>query len=249
MNDLLIFVLTPLWGQSFYLFKRNEMLFPWQLMGTMALISLRGFMLFRGWTILKMTPSPFLSHHFHDKFPFSSHCRYGSWNGKNLWSSKPSAPKEPNHKGMSSEEFALSRSSVTESHILAKVPNIVVFTCRLSVICFQNVIDRKPYPDDESLVEVKFATTPIMSTYLVAFVIGEYDFVESQSSDGVTVRVYTPVGKAEQGKFALEVRMLLKNGHFYQLLCDGRCHLEYLKVETACSFVSHLVCLDTSSQG
>uniref|UniRef100_A0A8C7YTA0 Puromycin-sensitive aminopeptidase n=1 Tax=Oryzias sinensis TaxID=183150 RepID=A0A8C7YTA0_9TELE len=68
-----------------------------------------------------------------------------------------------------------------------------------------NVIERKPHPDDENLVEVKFATTPIMSTYLVAFVIGEYDHVESQSSDGVTVRVYTPVGKAEQGKFALEV--------------------------------------------
>ncbi|XP_039666978.1 puromycin-sensitive aminopeptidase [Perca fluviatilis] len=68
-----------------------------------------------------------------------------------------------------------------------------------------NVIERKPYPEDENLVEVKFATTPIMSTYLVAFVIGEYDFVESQSSDGITVRVYTPVGKAEQGKFALEV--------------------------------------------
>ncbi|XP_046899629.1 puromycin-sensitive aminopeptidase isoform X5 [Hypomesus transpacificus] len=68
-----------------------------------------------------------------------------------------------------------------------------------------NVIDQKPYPDDDSLVEVKFATTPIMSTYLVAFVIGEYDFVESQSADGITVRVYTPIGKAEQGKFALEV--------------------------------------------
>uniref|UniRef100_A0AAR2LC29 Aminopeptidase n=1 Tax=Pygocentrus nattereri TaxID=42514 RepID=A0AAR2LC29_PYGNA len=68
-----------------------------------------------------------------------------------------------------------------------------------------NVIDRKPYPEDDSLVEVKFATTPIMSTYLVAIVIGEYDFVEGQTSDGVTVRVYTPVGKAEQGKFALEV--------------------------------------------
>ena len=70
----------------------------------------------------------------------------------------------------------------------------------------QNAIDRKPYPEDDSLVEVKFATTPIMSTYLVAFVIGEYDFVEGQSSDGVLVRVYTPVGRAEQGKFALEVR-------------------------------------------
>lgn len=81
---------------------------------------------------------------------------------------------------------------------------------------FQNAIDRKPHVDEESLVEVKFATTPIMSTYLVAFVIGEYDFVESQSSDGITVRVYTPVGKAEQGKFALEVRMLLN--HFVDSL-------------------------------
>lgn len=85
-------------------------------------------------------------------------------------------------------------------------------SCDLSLI--QNVIDRKPYPEDENLVEVKFGTTPIMSTYLVAFVIGEYDFVESQSSDGVTVRVYTPVGKAEQGKFALEVRASFPARHF-----------------------------------
>lgn len=54
-------------------------------------------------------------------------------------------------------------------------------------------------------MEVKFARTPVMSTYLVAFVVGEYDFVETRSTDGVLVRVYTPVGKAEQGKFALEV--------------------------------------------
>uniref|UniRef100_A0A3B5LVZ0 Aminopeptidase n=1 Tax=Xiphophorus couchianus TaxID=32473 RepID=A0A3B5LVZ0_9TELE len=66
-------------------------------------------------------------------------------------------------------------------------------------------LSNMPYPADVNLVEVKFGTTPIMSTYLVAFVIGEYDFVETQSSDGVKVRVYTPVGKAEQGKFALEV--------------------------------------------
>ncbi|XP_063815723.1 puromycin-sensitive aminopeptidase [Pseudophryne corroboree] len=68
-----------------------------------------------------------------------------------------------------------------------------------------NLIERKPYPDDDSLVEVKFARSPVMSTYLVAFVVGEYDFVETRSADGVLVRVYTPVGKAEQGKFALEV--------------------------------------------
>ncbi|CAH2326829.1 puromycin-sensitive aminopeptidase isoform X1 [Pelobates cultripes] len=39
-----------------------------------------------------------------------------------------------------------------------------------------NIIAMNPYPDDESLVEVKFARTPVMSTYLVVFVVGEHDF-------------------------------------------------------------------------
>lgn len=90
--------------------------------------------------------------------------------------------------------------------------NINLLKISFFFFCFyfslKNVIDRKPYPDDENLVEVKFARTPVMSTYLVAFVVGEYDFVETRSKDGVCVRVYTPVGKAEQGKFALEVNVL-----------------------------------------
>ncbi|XP_072947418.1 puromycin-sensitive aminopeptidase [Epargyreus clarus] len=52
---------------------------------------------------------------------------------------------------------------------------------------------------------VQFDTTPVMSTYLVAVVVGEYDYVEKTSRDGVLVRVYTPVGKSKQGLFALEV--------------------------------------------
>lgn len=50
------------------------------------------------------------------------------------------------------------------------------------------------------LREIRFDKTPIMSTYLVAAVIGEYDYVEATSKDGVLVRVYTPVGKKDQGK-------------------------------------------------
>lgn len=46
-----------------------------------------------------------------------------------------------------------------------------------------------------SLVRYDFETTPIMSTYLVAAVVGEYDYVEDRSTDGVLVRVYTPRGK------------------------------------------------------
>ncbi|KAF6203069.1 hypothetical protein GE061_003482 [Apolygus lucorum] len=51
----------------------------------------------------------------------------------------------------------------------------------------------------------KFAPSPVMSTYLVAIVVGDYDYVEGRSDDGVLVRVYTPPGVKEQGEFALYV--------------------------------------------
>lgn len=54
--------------------------------------------------------------------------------------------------------------------------------------------------------EVQFAVSPIMSTYLVAIVVGEFEYIETKTTDGkVTVRVYAPPGKKEQGQFALEV--------------------------------------------
>ncbi|XP_013782586.1 puromycin-sensitive aminopeptidase-like [Limulus polyphemus] len=68
-----------------------------------------------------------------------------------------------------------------------------------------NIVSSKPVATNPELKEVQFATSPVMSTYLVAVVVGEFDYVEKQSGDGVQVRVYTPVGKQEQGRFALEV--------------------------------------------
>ena len=44
-----------------------------------------------------------------------------------------------------------------------------------------------------------------MSSYLLAFVVGEFDYVEATDANGVLVRVYTPLDKAEQGQFALDV--------------------------------------------
>ena len=59
--------------------------------------------------------------------------------------------------------------------------------------------------------KLTFARTPIMSSYLLAFIVGEFDYVEATDSNGVLVRVYTPLGKAEQGRFALDVSLKLGN--------------------------------------
>ena len=51
--------------------------------------------------------------------------------------------------------------------------------------------------------EVRFAATPLMSSYLNVFVAGELDLIETQSK-GVQLRVITTKGKAEWGRYALE---------------------------------------------
>lgn len=52
---------------------------------------------------------------------------------------------------------------------------------------------------------ISYAPTPKMSTYLLAFVVGEFDFVQATTKHGVCVRVYTPPGKADEGRFGLKV--------------------------------------------
>lgn len=59
----------------------------------------------------------------------------------------------------------------------------------------ENTIDK-----DTPYTKHTFNTTPVMSTYLVAWVIGEMDYVE----DG-RIRVYTPKGQKETGRFSLDV--------------------------------------------
>ncbi len=54
------------------------------------------------------------------------------------------------------------------------------------------------------LIKVKFSSTPVMSTYLLALVVGKFEFIEDLSDDGITVRVWTTPGKKFQAKFALE---------------------------------------------
>jgi len=52
--------------------------------------------------------------------------------------------------------------------------------------------------------EITYIDSPKMSSYLVAFCVGEFDFVQAQTGHGVLVRVYTPPGKSNAGEFALD---------------------------------------------
>mmetsp|Transcript_7528 Transcript_7528/g.7752 ORF Transcript_7528/g.7752 Transcript_7528/m.7752 type:complete len:879 (+) Transcript_7528:105-2741(+) len=55
--------------------------------------------------------------------------------------------------------------------------------------------------------KVIFDVSPTMSTYLLAWAVGEFDFVEGKSQGGVTTRVFSPPGRAQQGMFALDVAL------------------------------------------
>ncbi|KAF9907526.1 Aminopeptidase 2 mitochondrial [Linnemannia zychae] len=61
------------------------------------------------------------------------------------------------------------------------------------------------------LKEVKFATTPVMSTYLVAFIVGKFEYIETVTKNlptPITCRVYVLPGKTEEAEFALSVTPL-----------------------------------------
>ena len=82
------------------------------------------------------------------------------------------------------------------------------FTCSLRVPTHMTALSNMP----ESMVRdhgdgtktVSFMPSPRMSTYLLAFVVGEFDFVSALTKNGVTIRVFCPPGKPQLGRFALE---------------------------------------------
>src|SRR5919106_386679 len=64
-------------------------------------------------------------------------------------------------------------------------------------------------PDGPGLKAVRFAETPVMSTYLLAFVVGDLTSIKQEASNGTRVAVWTTRGKEEQGQFALDTSVKL----------------------------------------
>ena len=59
------------------------------------------------------------------------------------------------------------------------------------------------------LKSIRFAETPVMSTYLLAFVVGNLTSIEERASGGTLVGVWTTPGKENQANFALDTSVKL----------------------------------------
>jgi puromycin-sensitive aminopeptidase len=80
-----------------------------------------------------------------------------------------------------------------------------------------NTIETGTRANEDGTKTVVFAPTPKMSTYLLAFIVGDLDHIEKKSKDGVLVRVFTTPGKTHQAQFALDCAVKVIsffNGYF-----------------------------------
>ncbi|KAJ2493003.1 hypothetical protein IWW37_001007 [Coemansia sp. RSA 2050] len=93
---------------------------------------------------------------------------------------------------------------------MQKATFAVTLRVRENLTALSNMDVSESVPLDGGLKEVSFNTTPIMSTYLLAFVVGELEYIEDYTSGAhngrpIPCRIYTAPGKSEKGRFALNV--------------------------------------------
>nr|CDS27790.1 puromycin sensitive aminopeptidase [Hymenolepis microstoma] len=94
----------------------------------------------------------------------------------------------------------------------------IVVPDHLTVLSCMPEVSRKPVKESElndfglpstagshSFVKVSFDDTPKMSTYIVAFVIGHFDYIEAMDANNVRIRVYTPPKRTHLGAHALKM--------------------------------------------
>lgn len=82
-----------------------------------------------------------------------------------------------------------------------------------NTVAISNTIESNVSEHESGYKIVEFEPTPKMSTYLLAFIVGEFEYIEGktrrsltgsggQAKEGILVRVFTTPGKKHQAKFA-----------------------------------------------
>ncbi len=86
----------------------------------------------------------------------------------------------------------------------AKAVFEVSLTVPEQMMALSNAVAAKDEPAGAGRKRVEFAPTPKMSTYLLAYIVGEFDAVEAKTPEGVRVRVLATPGNAHRLEFALD---------------------------------------------
>lgn len=68
-----------------------------------------------------------------------------------------------------------------------------------------NTLESEIIEHESGFKTVKFIPTPQMSSYLLAFIVGHFEYIEKKTKEGVLVRVFVTPGKLKQAEFALDV--------------------------------------------
>ncbi|KAL4949935.1 peptidase family M1-domain-containing protein [Aspergillus filifer] len=125
----------------------------------------------------------------------------------------PDTPKEGDFHYMLSTQFE--SCDARRAFPCFDEPNLKsTFDFEIEVPKGQTAISNMPIKSEKEgskpeLKVVSFDTTPVMSTYLLAWAVGDFDYVEAfterkYQGKSIPVRVYTTKGLKEQARFALE---------------------------------------------
>ena len=123
------------------------------------------------------------------------------------------------YKGMDGEERYLATTQLEATDARRAFPCWdepglkAVFDVTLVVPSDLTAISNMPVASDmevrPGVRAVRYDKTPIVSTYLLAFIVGDLDSIEHRDAGGTLHRVWTTRGKVEQGRFALETSVRL----------------------------------------
>ncbi|CAI2170148.1 17754_t:CDS:10 [Funneliformis geosporum] len=122
--------------------------------------------------------------------------------------------KNGNTKCMITTQFAATDArrafpSWDEPAIKATFDITLIVPSDMTTLSNMNVVSETQLGDGKK--KVKFNRTPLMSTYLVAFIVGDLGYIEAYTPGGridcepISIRVYAPRGNEQYGEFALSV--------------------------------------------
>ncbi|ETO08472.1 hypothetical protein RFI_28915 [Reticulomyxa filosa] len=94
--------------------------------------------------------------------------------------------------------FTLELTAPSDLVCLSNMPGMIFF--KYLFVCF-NLVETKIFGSVKTVV---FDKSPIMSTYLLAWFVGEFECVESKTNRNIMVRVWTQIGKKNSAIFACE---------------------------------------------